>query len=65
MIFIRPYDPIRDVSTGKLMVRPQRWWAEYAPHGWNRVKISENLGAIADVLVSPMDTYGIPAYYEF
>ena len=26
-------------------MRPCRWWAESAPLGWNRVKVSENLGA--------------------
>ena len=39
------YVPIRDVTTGKIQVRPLRWWAKSAPHGWDRVKVSENLGA--------------------
>ena len=28
-------------------MRPLRWWAESAPLGWDRVKVSENLGATA------------------
>ena len=27
-------------------MRPRQWWAESGPHpGWNKVKVSENLGA--------------------
>ena len=53
-----------DVTTGKIQVRPLRWWAKSAPHGWGRVKVSENLGATAVVPVAPADTslYGIPSY---
>ena len=35
-------------------MRPWQWWAEFAPPpGWNRVKVSENLGA---TVVAPVDT---------
>ena len=34
----------RDVSIGKFVVRPLRCCEESAPTGWNRVKVSENLG---------------------
>ena len=33
-----------------------RWWAESSPPGWDRVKISENLGAIAVAPDAPADT---------
>jgi hypothetical protein len=33
-----------------------RWWAESASPGWDRVKVSENLGATAVALVAPADT---------
>ena len=46
----------RDVTTGKFEVQPLRWWAESASHGWDRVKVSENLGTTAVVLVAPVDT---------
>ena len=36
--------------------RPLRWWAESAPPGWDRVKVSENLGATAVAPVAPADT---------
>ena len=51
-----------------------RWWAESAPPGCNRVKVSENLGATA---VAPGDPRGyipgllkasnrtIACFYEF
>ena len=29
----------------EILVRPRQWWAESAPPGWNRVKVSENLAA--------------------
>ena len=35
----------RDVTTRKILVRPCQWWVEFAPPGWNRVKVSENLGS--------------------
>ena len=35
----------RDVTTGKLLVQPLRWWGRICPPGWNRVKGSGNLGA--------------------
>ena len=41
---------------GKIQVRPLRWWAESAPPGWDRVKVSENLGATAVAPVAPADT---------
>ena len=34
-------------------MRPLRWWAESAPPGWDRVKVSENLGATAVAPVAP------------
>ena len=37
-------------------MRLRRWWAESAPPGWNRVKVSENLGATAVAPVAPVDT---------
>ena len=33
-----------------------KWWAESAPLGWNRVKVSENLGATAVAPVALVDT---------
>ena len=33
-----------------------RWWAESAPPGWDRVKVSENLGATAVAPVAPVVT---------
>ena len=41
---------------GEIQVRPVRWWAESAPPGWYRVKVSENLGATAVAPVAPADT---------
>ena len=29
-------------------MRPRQWWVESDPPGWNRVKVSENLGATED-----------------
>ena len=48
----------KDVSTVKYLVRLLRWWAESAPvpPGWNRVKVSENLGAKAVIPVVSADT---------
>ena len=46
----------RDVTTGKFLVRPLQWWAESAPLGWDRVKVSENLGATWVALVAPVVT---------
>ena len=40
---------------GKFWVQPLGFWAEYAPPplpGWNRVKVSENLGATVVVPVT-------------
>ena len=37
-------------------MRRRQWWAESAPPGWNRVKVSENLGATPVALVAPVDT---------
>ena len=33
-----------------------QWWAEFAHPGWNRVKVSENLGATAVAPVAPVVT---------
>jgi hypothetical protein len=37
-------------------LRPLRWWAESAPPGGDRVKVSQNLGATWVAPVAPMDT---------
>ena len=37
-------------------MRPLRWRAEFAPLGWDRVKVSENLGTTAVAPVAPADT---------
>ena len=37
-------------------MRPRQWRAESAPHGWNRVKVSEYLGATLVAPVAPVDT---------
>ena len=37
-------------------MRPLRWWAESTPPGWDRVKVSENLGATAVAPVAPVNT---------
>ena len=37
-------------------MQQRQWWAESAPSGWNRVKLSENLGATAVAPVAPVDT---------
>ena len=50
------YIHIRDVTTGKYLLRPLRWWAESAPLVWDRVKVSENLGATAVTPVAPVVT---------
>ena len=34
-----------------------RWWAETVLLGWNRIKVSENMGAIAVVPVVPVVTF--------
>ena len=34
----------RDVTTGKFLELSLRWWGRICPPGWNRVKVSENLG---------------------
>ena len=41
---------------GKIQVRPLRWWAESVPPSWDRVKVSENLGATSVAPVAPADT---------
>ena len=43
-------------------MRPLRWWAESAPPGADRVKLSENLGATSVAPVAPVDT---SLYYIF
>ena len=47
---------LRDVSMGKSLVQPVRWWAESAHPGWNRVKASEKFGATAVAPVTPAVT---------
>ena len=37
-------------------MRPLQWWAESAPPGEDRVKVSENLGATTAAPVAPVDT---------
>ena len=37
-------------------MRPSQSWAESVPPGWNRVKLSENLGATAVAPVAPVNT---------
>ena len=37
-------------------MRLRQWWAESAPPGWNRVKVSENLGATPVAPVAPVVT---------
>ena len=52
----------KDVSTVKYFERPLWWWAESAPTmvgielSRSGVKVSENLGAKAVILVAPVDT---------
>ena len=46
----------KDVTTGKYLLRPLRWWAESAPLSWDRVKVSENLGGTAVAPVAPVVT---------
>ena len=41
---------------GIIYIRPLRWWAESVPPGWDRVKVSENLGATSVAPVAPADT---------
>ena len=37
-------------------MQPRQWWAESVPPGWNRVKVSENLGATPVAPVAHVDT---------
>ena len=37
-------------------MRPLQWWAESAPPGGDRVKVSENLGATSIAPIAPVDT---------
>ena len=46
----------RDVTMENFLLRPLQWWAESAPLGWDRVKVSENLGATLVAPVAPVDT---------
>ena len=55
-IYFKTLSQHRDVTTVKIKVRPRQWWAESASLGWNRVKVSENLGATAVTPVAPVDT---------
>ena len=41
---------------GIIQVRPLRWWIESVPPGWDRAKVSENLGATLVAPVAPADT---------
>ena len=54
---------VRDVIMGKLLAQPLRWWGRICPPGWNRVKISEDLGATAvapvALVVTSLTVYGI------
>ena len=43
----------RDLTTREILVGPRQWWVESAPPDWNRVKVSENLGATSVVPVAP------------
>jgi hypothetical protein len=49
----------RDVTTRK-KVQLCQWWADSAPPGWNKVKVSENVGATPVALVAPVDTSLLP-----
>ena len=40
----------------KLWGASSKGWAESAPLGWNRVKVSEKLGATSVAPVAPADT---------
>ena len=46
-------------------MRPRQWWAESAPPGWNRVKVSENLGANAVALVASVECGYIPDLHKY
>ena len=37
-------------------MRSLQWWAESAPPGGDRVKVSENLGATSIAPIAPVDT---------
>jgi hypothetical protein len=52
------HTPNRDVTTGKFLMQPLQWWGRIypPPPGWNRVKVSENLGATAVAPVTPAVT---------
>ena len=43
----------RNITTGKIYLRPLRWWALSAPTGGDSVKVSENFCASAVVPVAP------------
>ena len=38
------------------LLRSMRLWSKSAPLGWDRVKVSENLGATSVASVAPVDT---------
>ena len=46
----------RDVTTGKWQLRPLQWQAEPASLGWDRIKVSEKLGATGVAPVAPVAT---------
>ena len=48
--------PYRDVTMGNFWCPLCDGWAESVPPGWNRVKVSENLGATTVALVAPLVT---------
>ena len=45
-------------------LRPLQWWAESAPLGQDRVKVSENLGATSVAPVAPADTSYFWSFFE-
>ena len=46
----------RDVTVEIFQLRPLQWLAESAPLGWDRVKVSDNLGATSVAPVAPVVT---------
>ena len=45
---------VRDLTAGKCWLRHLIWWAESIPLGWDRIKVSENLGATVVAAVAPV-----------
>ena len=53
---------------GIFLVQPLQWWARISPPGWNRVKVSENVGApavapVAHAVMSLNMTLQITSYF--